>query len=214
MTDSSSSDPYPPPPSDPSAAWEVRRATWLSGRRTSSFSSDATSPKPTARDPSFSARLQLLEQMLTINDHANSSDSQLTAAVEEAVAATLGGTVGTGAASSSTDWRSKGKGKEKQEDISLLPEEMEPDGGGVIGERRFATRSRSRSGDHVQTLSSAPISRPATTSTPPPQPLANQTTSKEDLEKAIEGILAAFKQGRALKEPIPLSLVVSSFEKR
>lgn len=62
-------------------------------------------------------------------------------------------------------------------------EEPEPDGGDVIGRRAMML--------------------------PPPVPLSQG--SKEDSERAVEGIMTAFRLGRALKEPLPLPLVVSDF---
>ncbi|KAI5475011.1 nucleolar GTP-binding protein [Pseudohyphozyma bogoriensis] len=190
---------YPLPPPDPTAAWELKRREWLAPRP-EGYGGTAGVRK--AKSEEFAERLRILEGMLggtggasagaggspTIGARADSfgiaerSSSGTLAALPPHVRPSSG-LLSPTPKSASPAPPSAGSAFDAEADADL-----EPDGGSVIR----PTGSSSR----------------ASTPTLLAQKAQEEKRKREDLERAIAGILAAFKEGRRLKDGIPLPLVV------
>ncbi|KAM0749783.1 hypothetical protein T439DRAFT_381350 [Meredithblackwellia eburnea MCA 4105] len=162
---------------DAEARWAKTRAAWLSPNPSQSDTQKRT------RDPVFAARLKLLDTLLT------PAPTTLSSAEPTAAATKVSGVLPSGSSSGLLLNSDAPKGTATpQSDVGNIPSKsskteeldlmaLEPDGGDVIAPQRAK---------HAAALASvAPL----------------------DSEKAIEGILTAFRLGRRLKEPLPLTLV-------
>lgn len=179
----------PPSPSqsirDPSERWEQIRAEWLS--TSSSSSSDSVPRKP--KDAVFSQRIKTLEELLrSANAGETASPPASSSSFGRAGSDAVPNLIETGTASLSLD--PKGKARETEPELEELPD----DGFAVGGERRGSTQELKKISE---------VSAPVWTSRVALLDLSDAACN------VAQGIFLAFKQGRALKEALPLSLVVS-----
>lgn len=208
-------------PQDPGVRWEALRQSWLAPTPSPSSSPPDSSPPtpadtPRKRDPVFQQRIATLEQMLrasnagpaaAVNAAASSSSSLSPTPVKApapmlAIPAALRRTLNradtagdSSGAETAASTAGKGKGRE-------VVEEEEPDGGDVIGGGGGAggkEEGQPATTQELKKVSEVRFSFPLSFSRQAARLIGGWTA---------QGIFLAFKQNRALKEPLPLSLVV------